>query len=128
VSTRSGRDLRSGGDHLLVAVQLLDEGALMEQRLQPLLGVVVAELLEGGATLPLSHAGVLEARRVHDEQRTQRVLAGLQCPAEDTRKSCEKRRDTHGLQIEAASPRANRGPHVVCSVCVTVCRVTQAKV
>lgn len=64
--------------HLLVSLHLPDEGALVEERLQPLLGVVVAELLEGGAPLLLGQPGVLEARRVHDEQRAERVLAGLQ--------------------------------------------------
>lgn len=66
--------------HLLVSLQLLDEGALMEQGLQPLLGVVVAELLKGGAALLLGQSRVLEARGVHDEQGAQRVLAGLQSP------------------------------------------------
>lgn len=50
----------------------------MEQCLQSFLGVVVAELLKRGATLLLSQTRVLETRCVHYEQRTQRVLAGLQ--------------------------------------------------
>ncbi len=53
----------------------------MEQRLQPLLSVVVAELLKRGASLLLSEPRVLETRSVDDEQRTQRVLTGLQSPA-----------------------------------------------
>lgn len=52
----------------------------MEQGLQPLLGVVVAELLKRGAPLLLGQPRVLEARGVHDQQGTQRVLAGLQGP------------------------------------------------
>ena len=52
----------------------------MEQGLQPLLGVVVAELLERGAALLLSDPRVLEARCVHDEQGAQGVLTGLQSP------------------------------------------------
>lgn len=35
--------------YLLVSLQLLEEGALMEQPLQPVLGIVVAQLLEGGS-------------------------------------------------------------------------------
>lgn len=64
--------------YLLVAFQLLHEGALVEQRLQSLLRVVMTQLLEGGAALALGQPGVLEARRVHDQQRAQGVLAGLQ--------------------------------------------------
>ena len=73
---------RGAQEHLLVPLQLLDKRALVEERLQPLLGVVVAELLEGGSPLALSHAWVLEARRVHDEEGAQRVLAGFQRPGE----------------------------------------------
>ena len=36
----------------------------MEQQLQPLLAVVEAELVEGGAALPAARARVLQARRV----------------------------------------------------------------
>lgn len=54
--------------HLLVSVQLLDEGAFMEQGLQPLLGIVVAELLERGSPLLLGQPRVLETRRVHNQQ------------------------------------------------------------
>ena len=38
----------------------------------------MAELFKGGSALPLGQARVLKARGVHDEQGTQRVLAGLQ--------------------------------------------------
>lgn len=71
-----------GGDqlHLLVSLQLLDEGAFMEQRLQPLLGVVVAELFKRGPPLLLGQPGVLETRGVHDQQGAQGVLTGLQSP------------------------------------------------
>lgn len=54
----------------------------MEQRLQPLLGVVVAELLKRGPTLLLSQPRVLETRSVHDQQGAQRVLTGLQSSEE----------------------------------------------
>lgn len=64
--------------HLFVSLHLLDEGALLEERLQPLLGVVVAELLEGGTPLLLGQPWVLETRRVHDQQGAERVLTGLQ--------------------------------------------------
>ncbi|TNN80785.1 hypothetical protein EYF80_009019 [Liparis tanakae] len=60
--------------------ELLDEGTFMEQGLQPLLGVVVAELLKRGSSLLLSQPRVLETRRVHDQQGAQRVLTGLQSP------------------------------------------------
>lgn len=66
--------------HLLVSLQLLDEGAFVEQRLQPLLGVVVAEFLERGSPLLLSRARVLETRCVHNQQGAQGVLARLQSP------------------------------------------------
>lgn len=36
--------------YLLVSLQLLEESALMEEPLQPVLGIVVAQLLEGGST------------------------------------------------------------------------------
>lgn len=52
----------------------------MEQRLQPLLGVVVAELLKCGSPLLLSQSRVLETRSVHNQQGAQRVLTGLQSP------------------------------------------------
>lgn len=79
LSTAQCRAL-SAQQHLLVSLQLLDEGAFMEQGLQPLLGVVVAELLKRGAPLLLSQPRVLEARSVHDQQGAQRVLTGLQSP------------------------------------------------
>lgn len=66
--------------HLLVSLQLLDEGAFMKQRLQPLLGVVVAEFFESGSPLLLSQPRVLETRSVNDQQGAQRVLTGLQGP------------------------------------------------
>lgn len=66
--------------HLLVSLELLDEGAFMEQRLQPLLRVVVAELFKRGPPLLLSQPRVLEARSVHDQQGAQGVLTGLQSP------------------------------------------------
>lgn len=50
----------------------------MEQCLQPLLGVVVAELLKRGPPLLLGQSGVLETGSVHDQQGAQRVLTGLQ--------------------------------------------------
>lgn len=57
--------------HLLISLQLLYKGAFVEQGLQALLGIVVAQLLEGGTALALGHARVLETRCVHDEQRAQ---------------------------------------------------------
>lgn len=52
----------------------------MEQGLQPLLCVVVAEFLECGSPLLLSQPGVLETWSVHDQQGAQRMLTGLQSP------------------------------------------------
>lgn len=72
--------LCKGQQHLLVSLQLLDEGAFVEQRLQPLLGVVVAELFKRGPPLLLSQPRVLETRSVHDQQGAQGVLTGLQSP------------------------------------------------
>ena len=69
-------------DHLLVSLQLLNKGALMEESLQPLLGIIVAELLEGGSPLALSHAWVLEAWRIHNQEGAQRVVTGFQRPGE----------------------------------------------
>lgn len=66
--------------HLLVSLQLLDERAFMKQRLQPLLGVIVAELLKGSSPLLLSQSRVLESWSVNNQQRAQRVLTGLQSP------------------------------------------------
>lgn len=54
----------------------------MEQCLQPLLGVVVAELLKRGPPLLLGQSGVLETGSVHDQQGAQRVLTGLQSSKE----------------------------------------------
>lgn len=52
----------------------------MEESLQPLLGVVVAELLKRRSPLLLSQARVLETWSVHNQQGAQRVLIGLQSP------------------------------------------------
>lgn len=67
--------------YLFVSLQLLNEAALVEEGVQALLGVVVAEVLKGCAGLALGQPGVLKARRVHDEQRAQGMLAGFQGPA-----------------------------------------------
>lgn len=85
-----GRGRGSGGgsgvqQHLLVALQLPDKCPLVEERLQPLLGVVVAELLERGPPLLLRQPGVLETRSVDDQQGAQRVLTGLQSSEETGR-------------------------------------------
>ncbi len=66
--------------HLFVSLQLLNEGALIEESMQTFLSVVVAQVLEGCAALALSQSGVLKARCVHNEQRAQGVLAGFQGP------------------------------------------------
>jgi len=85
-SCREGR----GGDgspesprYLLVALQLAGEGALVEEELQALLGVVVAELLEGGPPALPRQLGVLRPGGVHHRHRAHRVLARLQRPAWD---------------------------------------------
>lgn len=66
--------------HLLISFQFLDKGPFMKQSLQPLLGVVMAELLKCSSSLLLSQARVLETRRVHDQNGTEGVLTGLQSP------------------------------------------------
>lgn len=66
--------------HLFVSLQLLNEGALIEEGVQTLLSVVVAQVLKGCAALALSQPGVLKAWCVHNEQRAQGVLAGFQGP------------------------------------------------
>lgn len=93
-----GRDMqgmlrqRGGGDgspghprYLLVSLQLAGEGALVEEELQALLGVVVAELLEGGPPALPRQLGVLRPRGVHHRHRAHRVLARLQCPGQGTK-------------------------------------------
>lgn len=66
--------------YIFVSLQLLNKGALIEEGMQPFLGVVVAEVLKGCAALALCQPGVLKARRVHNEQGAQGVLAGFQSP------------------------------------------------
>lgn len=51
--------------HLLVPLHLPQEGFLVEEPLQPLLDVVVAQLLEGGRSLAALLPRALEARGVH---------------------------------------------------------------
>lgn len=68
--------------YLLVSFQLLHEGTLVEEPLQPVLGVVVAQLLKGGPTGRPTLLGVLEARSVHNHHRAERVLAGLESPSQ----------------------------------------------
>lgn len=57
--------------YLLVSLQLLEEGALVEQPLQPVLGIVVAQFLEGGSTGRAAPFRVLEAWCVHDHHGTE---------------------------------------------------------
>lgn len=67
----------------------------MEQRLQPLLGVVVAQLLESGAALQLGHSRVLETGGVHDEQGAEGVLTGLQSSGEENKQVNAKGRPNY---------------------------------
>lgn len=62
---RRGSWWPGGPCYLLVALQLLGEGALVEEELQALLGVVVAQLLKGGPSALPHHLGVLCPRGVH---------------------------------------------------------------
>lgn len=64
-----------GPCYLLVALQLLGEGALVEEELQALLGIVVAQLLKGGPSALPRHLGVLRPGGVHHRHRAHRVLA-----------------------------------------------------
>lgn len=68
--------------YLLVSFQLLNEGPLMEEPLQPVLGVVVAQLLKGGPAGRPTLLRVLEAWGVHNHHRAEGVLAGLESPAQ----------------------------------------------
>lgn len=61
--------------YLLVSLQLAGEGALVEEELQALLGVVVAELLEGGSPALPRQLGVLCPGGVHHRHRAHRMLA-----------------------------------------------------
>lgn len=63
---------------LFVSLQLVNEGPLMEERVQALLCVVVAQVLKGRATFTLHQPGVLKAWSVHNEQRAQGVLSRFQ--------------------------------------------------
>lgn len=67
--------------YLLVSFQLLNEGPLMEEPLQPVLGVVVAQLLKGGPAGRPTLLRVLEAWGVHNHHRAEGVLAGFESPA-----------------------------------------------
>ena len=100
----------------------------MEESLQPLLGIIVAELLKGGSPLALSHAWVLEAWRIHNQEGAQRVLTGFQRPGEYNTthttsviscKNTDKSRNMHtATKLEAALIIANQAPHVMWSVCL----------
>lgn len=65
--------------YLFVSLQLVNEGPLMEERVQTLLCVVVAQVLKGRAAFTLHQPGVLKAWSVHNEQRAQGVLSRFQC-------------------------------------------------
>lgn len=64
---------------LFVSLQLVNEGPLMEELVQTLLCVVVAQVLKGRATFTLHQPGVLKAWSVHNEQRAKGVLSRFQC-------------------------------------------------
>lgn len=64
---------------LFVSLQLVNEGPLMEERMQAVLCVVVAQVLKGRATFTLHQPGVLKAWSVHNEQRAEGVLSRFQC-------------------------------------------------
>lgn len=66
--------------YLLVSFQLLHEGALVEESLQPVLGVVVAQLFKGGSAGRPTLLRVLETRGVDNHHGAERVLAGLESP------------------------------------------------
>lgn len=86
---------------LLVSFQLLNEGPLMEEPLQPVLGIVVAQLLKGGPTGRPTLLRVLEAWGVHDHHRAERVLAGLEGPVhqgDEKREELTVEAGCHALQ------------------------------
>lgn len=76
-----GREKQQDLPYLFVSLQLLHEGPLVEESVQALLCVVVAQVLKGCAALAFRQPRVLEARGVHDEQGAQGMLAGFQGPA-----------------------------------------------
>lgn len=63
---------------LFVSIQFVNEGPLMEETVQTLLCVVVAQVLKGRAAFTLHQPGVLKAWSVHNEQRAQAVLSWFQ--------------------------------------------------
>lgn len=71
--------------YLLVPLQLAGKGALVEELLQALLGVVMAELLEGGPPALPCQLRVLRPRGVHHCHGAHRVLARFQCPGGSTK-------------------------------------------
>lgn len=87
--------------YLLVPLQLAGKGALVEELLQALLGVVVAELLEGGSPALPRKLRVLCPRGVHHCHRAHRVLARLQRPGGST-KGCSG--VSGGCQAPPCSP------------------------
>ena len=55
--------------HLSISVGLRGEGGVMEEHLEALLSVVVAEVMEGGPRCPATRRWVLEAWSVHHQDR-----------------------------------------------------------
>lgn len=74
--------------YLAVALQRGGEGPLVEQQLQALLGVVVAQLLEGGGPVLALMPGVLKARRVHHHYGGHREVMGRERPGK-RRERCQ---------------------------------------
>lgn len=81
--------------YLFVSLQLLNKGALIEEGMQTLLSVVVAQVLKGCAALAFCQTGVLKARCVHDEQRAQGILTGFQGPEAHRVKHTNTHTHTH---------------------------------
>lgn len=69
VEVRTGKGKRKC--YLLISFQLLHKSAFMEKPLQPVLSVVVAQLLKGGPSARPTVLRVLEARSVHNHHGTE---------------------------------------------------------
>lgn len=64
----------------MVPLQRRDEGPLVEEPLEPFVGVVVAKLLKGGCPILPLVPGVVEARGVHHHEGGHGEMAGGEAP------------------------------------------------
>lgn len=81
---RRSEPLPAPAPHLSVPLHLPQEGFLVEEPLQPLLDVVVAQLLEGGRSLSLLLPRALEARGVHNSNGGHGEVLGGEGPGKNS--------------------------------------------